>query len=138
MEFLQQNLPWVALAVCSGLWLLFDLVRQWRDKSLLTPLEVTLRINREDAIVVDLRDQGDFEQGHLPNARHLPLADIDRRATELEKFRNRPLIFYCDSDSRTAKAIATLKKTGFEKLYSLRGGLFEWEKAGQPITRKKK
>lgn len=138
MEFLQQNLPWAALATCSALWLLVDLVRQMRDKSLLTPLEATLRINREDAVVIDVRDLGDFERGHLPNARNLPLADLARRASELEKFRDRPLIVYCDGGSRTATAIATLKKAGFEKLYKLRGGLFEWEKAGQPITRGKK
>ncbi|MDR0634496.1 MAG: rhodanese-like domain-containing protein [Azoarcus sp.] len=138
MEFLQQNLHWAALAICSALWLLVDLVRQMRDKSLLTPLEATLRINREDAVVIDVRDLGDFERGHLPNARNLPLADLARRASELEKFRDRPLIVYCDGGSRTTTAIATLKKAGFEKLYKLRGGLFEWEKAGQPITRKKK
>ncbi|MDR1660856.1 MAG: rhodanese-like domain-containing protein [Azoarcus sp.] len=138
MDFLQQNILWAALAVFSGAWLLVEMVRQLRDKSLLTPLEATMLINREDAVVVDVRDQGDFEQGHLPNARHLPLAELGRRTGELEKFRARPLIFYCGSGSRAATAIATLKKAGFEKLYNLRGGLFEWEKAGQPLTRKKK
>ena len=138
MEFLQHNLLWVSLAVASGVWLLVEIIRQQRDKSLLSPLETTLLINREDAIVIDLRDQGDFDQGHLPNARHFPLADLERRTTELEKFRSRPLVFYCASGTRTGKAIAALKKAGFEKLYNLRGGLYEWEKAGQPTTRKKK
>jgi rhodanese-related sulfurtransferase len=138
VEFLQQNMIWAALAIVSGGWLLAGLVRQQLDKSQLTPVQATLLINREDAVVVDLRDQGEFEQGHLPNARHLPLADLARRSSELEKFRARPLILYCSNGSRTSSAITTLKKTGFEKLFSLRGGLYEWEKAGQPLTRKKK
>ncbi|MDR1854218.1 MAG: rhodanese-like domain-containing protein [Azoarcus sp.] len=136
-HFLQQNLIWVALAVFSGGWLLFETVRQARDKSLLSPLEATLLINREDAEVVDVRALGDFEKGHLPNSRSLPLVDFDRRIGELDKFRDKPLIFYCDNGSSAAKAIAAVKKAGFEKLYSLRGGLYEWEKAGQPVTRAK-
>jgi rhodanese-related sulfurtransferase len=138
VEFLQQNLLWVALAVASGAWLLVEFIRQRNDKSQLTPIEATLLINREDAVAVDVRAPGDFEKGHLPNARHLPLADLERRSSEFEKFRTRPLILYCNSGATAAKGIATLKKAGFEKLYNLRGGLYEWEKAGYPITRKKK
>ena len=138
MEFLQQNLLWAALATASGTWLLIEFIRQLRDKSQLTPIEATLLINREDAVAVDVRGQGDFEKGHLPNARHLPLSDFERRSAELEKFRARPLILYCNSGVTSTKGIAALKKAGFEKLYNLRGGLYEWEKAGYPITRKKK
>ena len=138
MEFLQQNLLWVVLAVASGTWLLVETIRQHRDKSLLTPVEATLLINREDAVTVDVRAQGDFEKGHLPNARHLPFADLARRSTELDKFRTRPIILYCNSGATATKGIAALKKAGFEKLYNLRGGVYEWEKAGYPITRKKK
>jgi rhodanese-related sulfurtransferase len=138
VEFLQQNLIWAVLAVASGTWLLVEFIRQQRDKSQLTPVEATLLINREDAVVVDVRAQTDYEKGHLPNARALPLGDIGSRSAELEKFRARPILLYCNSGSTAAKGIAALKKAGFEKLYNLRGGLFEWEKAGYPITRKKK
>jgi rhodanese-related sulfurtransferase len=138
VEFLQQNMIWAALAVVSGTWLLVETIRQHGDKSLLTPLEAILLINREDAVIVDVRDQGEFERGHLPNARHLPLADLERRGAELGKFRARPILVYCGNGSRAATAIATLRKSGFEKLFNLRGGLFEWEKAGQPLTRKRK
>lgn len=138
MEFLQKNLLWVALATASGAWLLFDMVRQAADKSLLSPIAATLLINREDAVLVDLRDQNEFDQAHLPNARHLPLGELTQRSAELEKFRERPLILYCATGSRTASAIATLKKVGFTRLYNLRGGIFEWEKAGQPVSRKRK
>ena len=138
MEFLQQNLIWVVLAAASGTWLLVEIIRQHGNKTLLTPVEATILINREDAVTVDVRTQGDFEKGHLPNARHLPLADLERRGTELEKFRTRPLILYCNRGVTATKGIAILKKAGFEKLYNLQGGLYEWEKAGYPITRKKK
>lgn len=138
MEFLHQNWYWAALAAASGGWLLFDLIRHQGDKSLLSPVEATLLINREDAVVVDVRDQGEYAQGHIPNARHVPLGELARRSGELEKFKDRPLILCCASGTRSASAVSQLKKAGFEKLYNLRGGLLEWEKAGQPVSRKRK
>lgn len=138
MEFLQENLAWVALAAASGGWLLFDFIRNQGNKALLSPVEATLLINREEAVVIDIRDQGEYSKGHIPNARHLPLSELPRRSGELEKFKDRPIILCCASGARSAAALSTLKKAGFDKLYNLRGGLFEWEKAGQPVTRKKK
>lgn len=138
MEFLQQNWYWVALAAASGGWLLVDVIRSRGDSSQLSPVEATLLINREDALVVDVRDPAEFSGGHIPNARHIPLGELAGRATELEKFRNRPIILCCASGNRSATGIETLRKAGFEKLFNLRGGLFEWEKAGQPVSRKKK
>jgi rhodanese-related sulfurtransferase len=138
VEFLRQNLHWVALATASGGWLLYDTIRQAANKSFVGPLDATLLINREDAVVIDVRDRGEFDQGHLPNARHIPLGELAQRGAELEKFRERPLIFYCASGTRAANAVSTLKKAGFARLYSLRGGIFEWEKAGQPVSRKRK
>jgi len=138
VEFLQENLAWAALAAASGGWLLFDFIRNQGNKALLSPVEATMLINREDAIVLDVRDQGEYSQGHIPNARHMPLGELTRRSNELEKLKDRPIILCCASGARSASALATLKKAGFEKLFNLRGGLFEWEKAGQPITRKKK
>jgi len=138
VEFLQQNWYWAALATASGAWLLFDMARAQGDKSLVSPVEATLLINREDALVVDVRDQGEYAQGHIPNARHVPLADLTRRIGELEKLKGRPLILCCASGARSSSAVAQLKKAGFDKLYNLRGGLAEWEKSGQPISRKRK
>ncbi|THF62344.1 rhodanese-like domain-containing protein [Pseudothauera nasutitermitis] len=135
MEFLQQNWHWAALAAFSGGWLLIEAIRAKADKSLLSPIEATLLINREDAVVVDVRNDGEYAQGHIPNALHVPLADLERRKGELEKYRDRPLVLCCQSGARSSGAIAALRKAGFEKLYNLRGGLYEWEKAGQPLDR---
>lgn len=138
MEFLQQNLAWAALAAASGGWLLFDFVRNQGNKSLISPTEATMLINREEAVVIDVREQTEFSKGHIPNARHIPLGELQRRSGDLEKFKGRPIILCCASGARSASAVSTLKKAGFDKLYNLRGGIFEWEKAGQPIGRKKK
>jgi rhodanese-related sulfurtransferase len=138
VDFLQDNWYWAALAAASGGWLLFDMIRSHGDKSQLSPVEATMLINREDAVVIDLRDQGEFTQGHIPNARHIPLTELERRTAELEKLKARPLIFCCASGMRSNSAISKLKKAGFDNLFNLRGGMFEWQKAGQPVSRKTK
>ena len=138
MEFLQQNLAWAALAAASGGWLLFDFVRNQGNKSLISPTEATMLINREEAVVIDVREQTEFSKGHIPNARHIPAGELQRRSGDLEKFKGRPIILCCATGARSATAVSTLKKAGFDKLYNLRGGIYEWEKAGQPIGRKKK
>lgn len=136
MEFLQENWYWAALAAISGGWLLFDMIQSYGDKSQLSAIEATLLMNREDAAVVDVRDYGQFETGHIPNAHHIPIAELPKRTAELEKFKSHPLILCCASGMRSRAGMLVLKKAGFEKLYHLRGGIFEWEKAGQPIIHK--
>ena len=138
MEFLQQNWYWAALAVASGGWLSVDLIRSRGDTSQLSPVQATLLINREDAIILDVREQGDYAKGHIPNARHIPLSDFARRSAEMEKWKGHPVILCCASGARSGSAGAQLRKAGFDKVYNLRGGMMEWEKAGQPISRKKK
>lgn len=138
MEFLLDNWHWAALAVASGSWLLFETIRNQSGSTSLSPVEATMLINREDAIVVDVRDQGEYAQGHIADARHIPLAELARRSAELDAFKTRPLILCCASGARSATAMNQLAKAGFEKLYNLRGGLIEWEKASHPIRRKKK
>ncbi|MFU2489390.1 rhodanese-like domain-containing protein [Thauera sp. WH-1] len=138
MEFLQQNWYWAALAAVSGAWLMADLIRNHGDKSQLSPVEATLLVNREDAVIIDVREQGEYAQGHIPNARHIPLGELERRSKELEKWKTHPVILCCATGARSGTAIKQLKQAGFEKLFNLRGGMMEWQKAGQPVSRKRK
>lgn len=138
MDFLQQNWYWAALAAASGAILLFDLVRNRGGGDSLSPVEAILKINRDDALVLDVRTQDEFARGHITGARHVPLADLDKRLPEFAKHKSRPVILCCQSGARSASALATLKKAGFEHAFNLRGGLQEWERTGQPISRKRK
>jgi rhodanese-related sulfurtransferase len=138
VDFLQQNWYWAALAAASGGMLLSDVVRNGRSGDQLSPIEATMLINRENAVVIDVREQAEYAQGHIPNARHIPLKDLEQQKSELESLREQPVILCCVSGARSAGAAAQLRKAGFERIYNLRGGLLEWEKAGQPVSRKKK
>lgn len=138
MEFLQQNWHWAALAAFSGTVLLFDVLRNRGGGDSLSPVDATLKINRNDALVVDVRSQDEFVRGHIVGSRHIPMPDLERRLPELEKFKSRPLILCCQSGARSASAMTTLRKAGFEQVFNLQGGLQEWERAGQPVNRKRR
>ncbi len=138
MDFLQQNWYWAALAALSGTWLMVDMIRNRGDKSQLSPIEATLLVNREDAVIIDVREQGEYAQGHIPNARHIPLGELERRSKEMDKYKSHPVILCCATGNRSSTAMKQLRQAGFEKLYNLRGGMMEWQKAGQPVSKKRK
>ena len=136
MDFIQQNLMLVILAVTSGAMLLFNLV-QGGQGSRLTTGEATNLINREDAQVLDVREAAEFASGHLSGARNIPVAKFAERMAELDKLKGSPLIVCCETGIRAGKAVGELKKLGFERVFALDGGIAAWNKAGLPLTAKK-
>ncbi|MEY3202165.1 MAG: hypothetical protein RIR70_1715 [Pseudomonadota bacterium] len=136
VEFIRQNIIWVGLASVSGTMLLSSMLRARTGPNAVSPLSATLMINREDAWVLDVRDEAAFSTGHIPGARHVPAEKLSDRISELEKFKKKPAIVYCERGAAVRAACDTLKRAGFEKVFSLAGGLSAWEEANQPITRK--
>ena len=134
MDFIQQNLMWVMLALFSGGMLVVSLVRGGGKGISVT--EATLLINREDAVVVDVRETQEWSAGHIASAYHLALGQLDKRLSELEKFKSRPVIVCCASGNRSSSACGTLKRAGFERVFNLSGGIGAWKDAGLPVTSK--
>jgi len=135
MEFLQQNIMWVALAAISGGMLVWPML-VGGTIARVTPAEATLLMNREDALVLDVRETGEWSSGHIAGARHITLAQLDKRMSEIEKFKDRPIIVCCASGNRSSSACGQLKKSGFEKVFSLGGGISAWLEASLPLTKK--
>lgn len=135
MEFVQQNLIWVAIALVSGTMLIWPMLTGTGIDSL-TPALATLKINREDAILLDVRESGEWTAGHIPNARHITLSQLEKRLSEIEKYKTRPIIIYCASGNRSSSACNTLKKAGFEQVFNLAGGIAAWGDANLPVTKK--
>ena len=136
-QFIQKGYnPLLAItALVSGGMLLWPLLRRstggpWVDTGRAIQL-----INREDALVVDVRDSGDYAAGHILGAKNLPLAKLDASGAELAKKKERPVIVYCDGSERSAKALAALKRHGFTRVANLSGGLAAWQQAGLPVEK---
>jgi rhodanese-related sulfurtransferase len=134
MDFIQQNIMWVMAAVVSGAMLISSFVRGGGKGISIT--DATLLINREDALVIDVRETQEWSSGHIPNARHIALGQLDKHLSELEKFKDKPVIVCCASGNRSSTACGTLKKAGFERVFNLSGGIGAWTGAGLPVSTK--
>ena len=134
MEFINQNILLISIVVISGLGLLWPMFAR-SGKNEVNPAEATLLINREDAHIVDVREADEFAAGHLPEARNIPLAKLADRVSEIEKFKDKPVIVCCAAGMRSAKGCGELGKLGFSRFYSLAGGVDAWVGAGYPVKK---
>ncbi|GAB6044014.1 rhodanese-like domain-containing protein [Endothiovibrio diazotrophicus] len=101
------------------------------------PAEATGLINHQDAVVLDVREEREFQGGHILNAIHIPVGKLAGRIDELAAHKGRPVVAVCRSGHRSASACAVLRKHGFEQVYNLGGGVLAWSNANLPLTKKK-
>jgi rhodanese-related sulfurtransferase len=135
IQFVKDNLLLFAVAFISGAMLLWPLIRRGTGGPWATTLEATQMINRQDAPVIDVREDAEFAKGHIVGARHIPLAQLEARAKELQKYKSKPVIVCCETGNRSSAAMSTLKKLGFENVYNLSGGYAGWQQAGLPVEK---
>ena len=98
----------------------------------LTPAEATRIMNSKSAVTVDIRTGKEYAGGHIAGALHLPSV---QDTSGLEKYRDRPLIVYCDNGNHSTGVCHKLRKQGFAEVYNLKGGLLAWRKSELPLTR---
>jgi rhodanese-related sulfurtransferase len=135
MDFVRNNILLIGVALVSGAMLLWPLLRRGSGGPWVSTLEATQMINRQDALLLDVRDAAEFAGGHILGARSLPLGDLERRAGELEKYKAKPVIVHCSDGRRAGAALASLKARGFAAVYNLSGGYGAWQQAGLPVER---
>ena len=135
MDFVRNNLLLFVVALLSGAMLVWPLVRRGTGGPWVTPAQATHLINREDALVVDVRDPGEYGAGHILGAKNVPLARLDEAPAELAKRKDKPLVVYDDRGERASKAVAALKRLGFSRVVNLSGGIGAWQQAGLPVEK---
>jgi rhodanese-related sulfurtransferase len=133
--FLYKNIFLVMLALVSGAMLVWPLLRKGAGGPWVTTLQATQLMNREDALIVDLRSADEFAKGHILGARNIPLADLERRAGELDKHKAKPVIVHCGDGNRAGGGVALLRKGGFGNVQNLSGGYAAWQQAGLPVEK---
>jgi rhodanese-related sulfurtransferase len=134
VDFIRNNILLIAVALVSGGMLIWPLLRRTTGGPWVSTAQATQLINREDALVVDVREPGEYGAGHILGAKNVPLERMDAPG-ELVKRKDKPLILYCDGGDRTTKAAASLKKQGFSRVVNLSGGLGAWQQAGLPVEK---
>ncbi len=104
----------------------------------ITALEAVQLLNRDNAVLIDVREDSEFKEGHIIDAHHIPLGKLGERMKELEPFREQPIVVNCRSGHRSGSACARLRKNGFQTVYNLKGGIMAWQSAGLPLQKPSK
>lgn len=133
IEFAGNHLILVGAFVFISTLLLVNLAQGAGSRSVY-PIQAVQLLNREDAVVLDIRDASDYESGHIINAKNIPRAELKSRLDELKKFKERPIVVYCANGNASTVALRDLSAAGFQQVHSLKGGLAAWRSDNLPLT----
>ena len=107
-----------------------------KNFSSLTPAGAIQLMNNEDAVLLDVREPAETVVGKIAKAIQIPVGSVGQRVGELDKHKDKNIIVYCNTGSRAGVACRELNKAGFDKVYSLSGGMTAWQDAHLPVSRK--
>lgn len=137
-EFTSNNL-WLVLALMISFFVLVfsELRRKASGMVAVDPAEAVRLINN-DATVIDLRSADAYALGHIVKARNIPFEELAARQEQLAATKDKPIVAVCQAGATSTKAVDTLRKSGFESVYGLKGGMTAWGAAGLPVVTGKK
>lgn len=110
-------------------------IRNYKE---LNPAAAIVLINNDDALILDVRSENEFIEGHIVRAINLPLHVLDNRISEFDSHKSKPVLVVCRSGSRSAQACGKLSKQGFTDVTNLGGGIMAWQHANYPVKKGKK
>jgi rhodanese-related sulfurtransferase len=100
-----------------------------------SPQQLVDMVNRNNALVLDVRDKKEFEAGHIVDAVNIPYASLESRVKELDKHKSRPIVVACRMGQHAGAAGTLLRKHGFEEVAKLSGGIGEWRNQNLPVVK---
>jgi len=114
--------------------MVIEVLRLKRMSVQINPQRATHLINRDNAVVIDIRDPQAFKLGHIIDAVSMQAEELRKPPKRFEKYRNKPLIIVCQTGTESQKIAAFLIKQGYNS-YSLAGGLRAWSEAQLPLIK---
>ncbi len=100
------------------------------DVPTVTPNQAAQLFSDKEAVIVDVREQAEWDEQHIDGAIFIPLNQVESRMSELAQYKDSPIIVQCRSGKRSNIAGAKLIDAGFTKVYNLEGGILAWDKQG--------
>ena len=95
-----------------------------------SPKQAAVMHVEQKAVIVDVREDKEWNEHHIPGAVHIPLSQLNDRLSELKQYKDSPIITQCKGGMRSAQAQTALKSAGFSKVYNMDGGIQAWDKEG--------
>ena len=103
--------------------------------AVITPTNLVNLVNREGAVLVDIRDTKEYSAGHIAGALSMPVSSIDARIGEMEPYKDKPVVLVCKMGQHASAAGRKLKALGFENVRRLSGGMAEWTASSLPVVK---
>jgi rhodanese-related sulfurtransferase len=94
-----------------------------------------IRLMNQGALVLDIRKPEEFALGHVNGAKHLASDQILTAGDSFKRFKEKPVVVYCDSGSLSAAAVRQLNAQGFTRAFTLRGGFAAWRADNLPVAK---
>ena len=135
IPFLLAHWPLTLAFVLSIIWVVVSESRaQAGGAHGVTPAMLTKMLN-SGAMVLDIRSQADFEQGHIVNAKQTDQADLLAGDKKVTRFKKKPVVLISQDGREANKIVAKLKQQGFEQIHVLSGGIVAWKEASMPLVK---
>lgn len=125
----------IGLVVLTLTIVVYELMQLFRGFKGVRPAELTGLINRDNALVVDLRASADFEKGHIPGSRNVQPSQFDPEHKSLAPAKALPVVLVCKTGQTAGAPAKRLKQAGFERVYLLDGGIDAWRAADLPLVK---
>jgi rhodanese-related sulfurtransferase len=125
---------WMLVSVLLVLAALFIRHETKRGGEMISIHQLTMLVNRENALLLDVRDAAEYKEGHIVDALHIPFAKLKEKQAELEKYRDRPMIVIDKMGQHSGAAGNQLREAGF-KVSRLDGGMTEWRNSNLPVVK---
>lgn len=122
------------LAVTLIALMVVEMIRAKRAHARLFPAEVVSMINKNNAVVIDIRNEEAFRNGHILDAVRISTEALTSAGKKLDKYKNKPVIIVCDNGVNAHKAATTLGSQGY-KTFVLAGGMRAWCNADLPLVK---
>ncbi len=136
IEFVSNHpLHFAALAVVVVLLITSEITRSISGTKSISISAAIHSYNKDAAIFIDTRSNNDFANGHITGAINIPAQDLEKRIGDLDKYKDKQLIVYCQTGVQTKKPCNLLSKNGFNSVLSLKGGLSAWIDESYPLEK---
>lgn len=137
IDFASRNyLLFVALTAVITLIIITELRRATRGYKEITPAEAVLLINKENALVLDVREANEHSQGSIIDAKHTALSTLSQNVDKIAADKDKPILVVCKMGNRSSEACKLLLKNSYTNVFGLKGGINAWINEQLPVTKK--
>ncbi len=126
---------YLLVSIFIALLIAFFMHERRQGGATVSPADLVNLINREEAVVLDVRDRKEFKEGHIVDSVNIPYASVDNSMQELEKFKERKVVIVCKMGQHSSAVGKKLKGLGFSEVQRLSGGISEWRSSNLPLVR---